>query len=71
MDNVLERKTMIFTNIKDAAQALMEAEGDAANEIAEKTKQLFNEFNDLIQNARNQLMSKELTLHNQLQVKSY
>lgn len=46
----------------------MEAEGDAADEIAEKTRQFFNEFNDLVQNARNQLMSKELILHNQLKV---
>ncbi|XP_032677212.1 dynein regulatory complex subunit 3-like isoform X2 [Odontomachus brunneus] len=66
VDEVLERKTVIFANIKDAVEALMEAEGDTADKIAKKTKQFFNEFNDLVQNARNQLMSKELILHNQL-----
>ncbi|XP_019697333.1 dynein regulatory complex subunit 3 [Harpegnathos saltator] len=67
VDEVLERKMVIFANIKDAVEALVEAKGDVADEIAEQTKQLFNEFNDLLQNARNRLMSKELVLHNQLE----
>lgn len=71
MDEVLERKTMIFANIQDAVEALVEAEGDVADEIAEKTKRLFSEFNDLLQNARSQLMSKELILHKQLEVSTY
>ncbi|EFN83810.1 Leucine-rich repeat-containing protein 48 [Harpegnathos saltator] len=68
VDEVLERKMVIFANIKDAVEALVEAKGDVADEIAEQTKQLFNEFNDLLQNARNRLMSKELVLHNQLEI---
>ncbi|XP_014483563.1 PREDICTED: leucine-rich repeat-containing protein 48-like [Dinoponera quadriceps] len=67
VDEMLERKIVIFADIKDAVEALIEAEGDAAGEIAEKTKRLFNEFNYLLQNTRNRLMSKELVLHKQLE----
>lgn len=68
VDEVLERKPVIFAGIKDTVEALVEAEGDEADEIVEKTKRLFSEFNDLLQNARNCLMSKELILHKQLEV---
>lgn len=68
---MLEKKTVIFANIKETVEALVEAESDTTDEIVERTKRLFNEFNDLLQNARNQLMSKELELHKRLKVSVY
>lgn len=73
MEEVLERKTEIFANIKYVMKTLIEEkEGDvdAADDIAAKATELYNEFNDLLFKARNQLMSKEVILHDQMQVRA-
>jgi len=68
VDRILEKRTKIFMNIKDAMEALIEKQEDEAESTATKTKELFNEFNDLLSEARNQLISKEIILHDQMEV---
>lgn len=73
MDEVLESKMEIFANIKNVMKALIEeqeGEADATDGIAAKATELYNEFNDLLFKARNQLMSKEVILHDQMQVRA-
>ncbi|XP_050445114.1 dynein regulatory complex subunit 3-like [Cataglyphis hispanica] len=70
VDEVLERKMEIFANMRDVMKTLIEeqeGEVDAADGIAAKVSELYNEFNDLLFKARNQLMSKEVILHDQMQ----
>ncbi|XP_029668287.1 dynein regulatory complex subunit 3-like [Formica exsecta] len=70
VDEVLESKMEIFANIKNVMKALIEeqeGEADATDGIAAKATELYNEFNDLLFKARNQLMSKEVILHDQMQ----
>ncbi|KMQ90308.1 leucine-rich repeat-containing protein 48-like protein [Lasius niger] len=70
VDEVLERKTEIFANINNVMKVLIEereGEADATDDIAAKARELFNEFNDLLFKARNQLMSKEVILHDQME----
>lgn len=69
MNEVLGRKIEIFENIQKLTETLVkESEDDATDEIAAKARVLFNEFNDLLFKARNELMSKEVTLHDQIKV---
>lgn len=71
MDDALERKAKIFINIKNITEALIgEAGIGMADDIAAKTRELFDEFNDLLSNVRTQLMSEEITLHDQLKVRA-
>ncbi|XP_029177734.1 dynein regulatory complex subunit 3-like isoform X3 [Nylanderia fulva] len=70
VDEVLERKMEIFANIKDVMKTLIEereGDADATDDIAAKVRELFNEFNELLSKARNQLMSKEVILHDQIE----
>lgn len=68
MDEVLERKTEIFANIKNVMTALIEGREGEADDISVKATELYNEFNNLLFKARNQLMSKEVILHDQMEV---
>lgn len=52
-------------------EALVEKQEDEAESAAVKANELFDEFNDLLSTARNQLMSKEITLHDQIEVQVY
>lgn len=45
-----------------------DGEADATDDISAKTTELYNEFNNLLFKARNQLMSKEVILHDQMEV---
>lgn len=72
MDEVLEKNTEIFTNIKNVMTALIEGregEANATHDITAKVTELYNEFNNLLFKTRNQLMSKEVTLHDQMEVR--
>jgi len=72
VDEVLEKKTEIFTNIKNVMTALIEGregEANATHDITAKATELYNEFNNLLFKARNQLMSKEVILHDQMEVR--
>lgn len=71
MDELLEEKTKIFANIKNVMKALVEKQEEEAEDAAVKAKELFNEFNDLLSKAQNQLMSKEIILHDQIEVHAY
>lgn len=73
MDEVLERKSEIFGNIKSVMEALTgekeeQKEAAATDEIAAKARELFDDFNNLLSKARNILMSKEVILHDQIEV---
>lgn len=72
MDEVLEKKTEIFTNVKNVMTALIEErEGETdATHVTAKMTELYNEFNNLLFKTRNQLMSKEVTLHDQMEVRN-
>ncbi|XP_025263880.1 dynein regulatory complex subunit 3 isoform X2 [Camponotus floridanus] len=70
VDEVFEKKTEIFTNIKNVMTALIEGregEANATHDITAKATELYNEFNNLLFKARNQLMSKEVILHDQME----
>jgi len=67
VDRILEKRTKIFVNIKDAMKALIE-KGQEDEAESTKARELFNEFNDLLSKARNQLISKEIILHDQMEV---
>ncbi|XP_011171581.1 dynein regulatory complex subunit 3 isoform X2 [Solenopsis invicta] len=67
VDEVLEKKIKIFENIKNVMEALMEKQDEDVENIAAKARELFNEFNDLLLKARNQLISTEVTLHDQME----
>jgi len=71
IDELLEKRTKIFANIKNVMEALVEKQEEEAESAAVKAKELFNEFNDLLSTARNQLMSKEIILHDQIEVQVY
>lgn len=71
LDEVLEKRTKIFVNIKDAMEALLEKQEEEVESTAAKARELFNEFNDLLSKARNQLISKEIILHDQMEVCAY
>lgn len=73
MDEVLERKSEIFGNIKSVMEALTgekeeQKEAAATDEITAKARELFDDFNNLLSKARNILMSKEVILHDQIEV---
>lgn len=69
VDEVLEEKTKIFADIKNVMKALVEKQAEEeAEDAAAKTKELFNEFSDLSSKAQNQLISKEIILHDQMEV---
>ncbi|XP_024885360.1 dynein regulatory complex subunit 3-like [Temnothorax curvispinosus] len=67
VDDVLEKRTKIFANIKNVIEALVEKQEEEAENAAAKARELFNEFDDLLSKARNQLMSKEMILHDQME----
>ncbi|XP_072749124.1 dynein regulatory complex subunit 3 [Anoplolepis gracilipes] len=70
VDEVLKKKTEIFANIKNVMKALIEEreeDADATDDVAAKATELFNEFNYLLSKTRNQLMSKEVILHDQME----
>lgn len=72
MDEVLERKTEIFANIKSVTESLIgEERTETADDVAAKAKELFSEFNDLLSDARNRLMYEETTLHDRIEVRMY
>lgn len=71
MDEVLEKRTKIFANIKNVMEALVGQQEEEAENAATKVKELFNEFNDLLSKARNQLISKEIIFHDQIKVHVY
>lgn len=52
-------------------KALVEKQEEEAENAAAKAKELFDEFNDLLSKTRNQLMSKEIILHDQIEVRIY
>ncbi|KAL6256144.1 hypothetical protein P5V15_012264 [Pogonomyrmex californicus] len=67
IDEVFERRTKIFVNIKNMMEALkLEKQEEETEDIVAKARELFNEFNDLLSKAQNELMYKEVTLHNQM-----
>jgi len=69
VDEVLEKKTKIFANIKNVMEVLIdEKQEEEAENAVTRAKELFDEFNDLLSKARNQLMSKEIILHDQMEV---
>lgn len=68
MDEVLEKRTKIFANIKNVMEALVEKQEEEAENAVAKARELFDEFSDLLSKARNQLMSKEIILHDQMEV---
>lgn len=68
VDEVLEKKTKIFANIKNVMEVLVEKQEEEAENAVAKARELFDEFNDLLSKARNQLMSKEIILHDQMEV---
>ncbi|XP_011699185.1 PREDICTED: leucine-rich repeat-containing protein 48-like isoform X2 [Wasmannia auropunctata] len=67
VDEVLEKRAKIFANIKEVMEALVEKHEEETESVAAKARELFNEFNDLLSKARNQLMSKEIILHDQME----
>ncbi|XP_011865507.1 PREDICTED: leucine-rich repeat-containing protein 48-like [Vollenhovia emeryi] len=67
VDEILENKTKIFANIKKELEALMEKQEEEVENTAARARELFNEFNDLLSKARNQLISKEIVLHDQIE----
>lgn len=71
VDEVLEKRAKIFANIKEVMEALVEKHEEETESVAAKARELFNEFNDLLSKARNQLMSKEIILHDQMEVRVY
>lgn len=68
MDEVLEKKTKIFANIKNVMEALIEKQEEDVENTAAKARELFNEFNDLLSKTRNRLISTEVILHDQMEV---
>lgn len=52
-------------------EALVEKQEEEAENTAAKARELFNEFNDLLSKTQNQLMSKEIILHDQIEVHVY
>lgn len=71
MNEILEKRTEIFAKIKNVMEALVEKQEEEAENTAAKARELFNEFNDLLSKTRNQLMSKEIILHDQIEVHVY
>lgn len=71
MDELLEERTKIFANIKSVMKVLVEKQEEEAEDAAAKARELFNEFNDLLSKARNQLISKKIILHDQIEVHAY
>jgi len=73
IDEILEKKERIFTDIKRLMEALAKEveEAEEAEDQAMKTLELIDEFNELLFTARNQLISKEVILHDQIEVRIY
>ena len=69
MNKVLEKRTTIFANIKDEMEILVKKQEQEVESVIAKTRELFNEFNDLLSKTQNQLMSKEIILHEQIVVR--
>ncbi|XP_012521335.1 dynein regulatory complex subunit 3 isoform X1 [Monomorium pharaonis] len=67
VDEVLEKKVKIFTDIKNVMEALIEKQEEDAENTAAKARELFNEFNDLLSKAQNRLISIEVILHDQME----
>ncbi|XP_012058247.1 PREDICTED: leucine-rich repeat-containing protein 48-like [Atta cephalotes] len=66
VNKVLEKRTTIFANIKDEMEILVKKQEQEVESVIAKTRELFNEFNDLLSKTQNQLMSKEIILHEQI-----
>lgn len=71
MNEVLEKRTRIFANIKDEMETLVEKQEQEVESTIAKARELFNEFNDLLSKTQNQLISKEIILHDQMEVRAY
>jgi len=69
VNKVLEKRTTIFANIKDEMETLVKKQEQEVESVIAKTRELFNEFNDLLSKTQNQLMSKEIILHEQIVVR--
>ncbi|XP_018378000.1 PREDICTED: dynein regulatory complex subunit 3-like [Trachymyrmex cornetzi] len=67
VNKVLEKRTMIFANIKDEIETLVEKQEQEVESTVAKARELFNEFNDLLSKTQNQLISKEIILHDQME----
>ncbi|XP_018300032.1 dynein regulatory complex subunit 3 [Mycetomoellerius zeteki] len=67
VNEVLEKRTRIFANIKDEMETLVEKQEQEVESTIAKARELFNEFNDLLSKTQNQLISKEIILHDQME----
>ncbi|XP_020297321.1 dynein regulatory complex subunit 3-like [Pseudomyrmex gracilis] len=69
VDEVFEKKTEIFVNMKDVIETLIEDQEATTDttDITTKARKIFAEFNNLISRAQTQLMAKEITLHDQIE----
>ncbi|XP_018405837.1 PREDICTED: dynein regulatory complex subunit 3-like [Cyphomyrmex costatus] len=67
INEILEKKTRIFANIKDEMETLVEKPEQEVESTIANARELFNEFNDLLSKTQNQLLSKEIILHDQME----
>lgn len=67
IDEVLQKKDEIFANVESLMETIVEEEVKEVD-TATKATELLGEFNKLLSKTRTQLMSKEVILHDQLEV---
>ncbi|KYN34092.1 Leucine-rich repeat-containing protein 48 [Trachymyrmex septentrionalis] len=67
VNEVLEKRTTIFANIKYEMETLVEKQEQEVESTIAKARELFHEFNDLLSKTQNQLISKEIILHDQME----
>ncbi|KAL0101039.1 hypothetical protein PUN28_018712 [Cardiocondyla obscurior] len=67
VEELLEKKLQVFAKIKIIMEALVEKQEEETENVAAKAMQLFNELHDLLSKTQNQLMSKEIILHDQIE----
>jgi len=70
IDEIIEKKERIFADIKNLMEDLAEENEETENN-ATKAIELIDEFNELLFTTRNQLISKEVILHDQIEVCMY
>jgi hypothetical protein len=70
IDEIIEKKERIFADIKNLMEDLAEENEETENN-ATKAIELIDEFNELLFTTRNQLISKEVILHDQIEVRMY
>jgi len=71
IDEILEKKDKIFVDIKNLMEGLAEETEETNENKAMKTVELIDEFNELLSTVRTQLISKEVLLHDQIEVCIY